>query len=63
MSAALHSLHGADKVLDMMAELMGEHIRLGSVAALCAELARQLVEEVKIEVHRRVGWTVEGSNR
>ncbi len=42
-----------------MAEFVGQHVRLGSVASLRSELAGQLVEESKIEVHRCVGWTIE----
>ena len=63
LAAALHLAHDAGQVLDVMAELMGEHVRLGGVAALRAELAGQLIEESKIEIDRRVGWTVERSDR
>ena len=63
LSAALHPLHGADQVLDVMAELVGQDVRLGSVAALRPKLARQLVKESEIKVDRGVGWTVEGSDR
>ena len=45
-----------------MAELVGYHVRLGSIAALRSELTRQLVEESEIEIDRRVGWAVEGSD-
>jgi hypothetical protein len=46
-----------------MPELVRQHVRLGGIAALRPELVRQLIEEPKIQVHRRVGWAVEGSNR
>src|SRR4029453_13283952 len=38
----------------------GEDVRLGCVAALRAELAGQLIKEIKIEVHSGVGWAIEG---
>ena len=62
LAAALHLAHDAGLVLDVMAELMGEHIRLSGVATLRSELAGQLIEESKIEIDRRVGWTVERSD-
>ena len=62
LAAALHLPHDAGLVLDVMAELMGEHVRLSGVATLRSELAGQLIEESKIEVDRRVGWTVERSD-
>ena len=46
-----------------MAELVGEDIRLGCVAALRPELASQLIEKVKIEIDGGVGWAIEGPDR
>ena len=59
LPAALHPLHGADQVLDVMAEFMGQDVRLSCVAALRVELAGQLIEEFEIEVDRGVGWAIE----
>src|SRR4030095_16637042 len=60
LPAALHPSHSAGQVLDVMAALVGEDVRLGCVAALRAELAGQLIKEIKIEVHSGVGWAIEG---
>ena len=62
LATALHLAHNPGLVLDVMAELMGEHVRLSSVTALRAELTGQLIEESEVEVDRRVGWTVERSD-
>src|SRR4029453_15551325 len=42
---ALHPAHGTGQVLDVMAELVGEYVRLGGVAALPPGLPRQLTEK------------------
>src|SRR5690606_2502265 len=54
----VHLLHRAEQVLDMVADLVRDHVGLGEVAAGAEALAQHLVE-AQVDVHRFVGGAVE----
>ena len=59
----LHLAHRPGQVLDVVAELVREHVRLRGVATLGTQLAGQLVEEAGVQVDRGVPRAVEGADR
>src|SRR3954451_13742921 len=57
--AALGPIEDAEHVLDVMAVLVRDHVRLGEPATLRAEARLELVEEPEVEVDRLVDRAVE----
>src|SRR5207237_9313234 len=57
---AAHTFLGPQQVLDVMAELVRDHVRLGEVTG-CMEPAPELPEESEIEVHLVIHGAVEGA--
>src|SRR4051794_14481590 len=59
---ATHTRLSTEQPLHMMAELVGDHVRLREITGR-AKAAIQLVEEAQVEIDALVHWTVEGSHR
>ena len=59
---AVHLVADAEQVLHVVADLVGEHVGLREVAG-GAEAARELAEEVEVDVDLAVGRAVEGPHR
>jgi hypothetical protein len=51
-----------EQILDMMSELVRDHVRLGEISG-SAQTAREIVEEAEIEVDLAVFWAVERPRR
>ena len=58
----VHLAHDPEQVLDVVAELVGDDVRLGEVAR-GAEALLQLAEEAEVEVDLAVDGAVEGARR
>src|SRR4030095_15697712 len=62
LAGPLNLVHRAEKILNMMPDLMGDDIRLGEIAR-GLEFAFQLLEEVEVEIQVLITGAVERPHR